>query len=291
MSSPYASRIRLAQETTRLRREHGYTISQLADDLGLARQRVSAIENFAGASRATAEKICNRFHLGERRREKFLAAAAASRMVGWWVAREREMGPGQALAANLETGATRISEYQIALVPGLLQTREYSESRVQADPSAARDGFDPAHALAARAERQRRLLVDTRVTYDVVIDELALRRATAPRAIMARQVDHLLATCTTGGSFHLRVLPIDATVVGQTVPRTAFSIYEYPDPEDPVIVTEDSMIEVRVGHSPDFAALYRGIFGRIRSAALTPERSRELLERLAGSLAERNGNR
>jgi DNA-binding XRE family transcriptional regulator len=261
-------------------------MERLAKEIRVSRQRISAIENGDGASQMMATKICDHFRLGSQRRGAILAVATNSRVKGWWTRHEVEMGPRQALAANLETGAARICEFQLSLIPGLLQTAEYSEARVQADPSAATDGFDPSEGLRARSERQRRLAADSLTLYDVVIDELAIRRRAAPPDIMRQQMKHLFEVAAGGGRTTIRVLPIDANIVGQAVPRSAFSIYHYRDPEDPVVVTVDTMTEDQIHLRAPAVTQYRSSYDRLRAAALTPQRTKDLLASLAGDLQE-----
>jgi DNA-binding XRE family transcriptional regulator len=283
---PYVSRHRVAQELQRLRAEHGHTIDSLARTLDVSRQRISNIENGGGASEKMVDTICDHFKLGGLRRKKLHEVATNSRAKGWWAQHEKEMGYEQALTANLECGAVRICEYQLSLIPGLLQTEEYSDARVQADPSAAADGFDPARSLDARRERQQRVATATDLVYDVVIDELAIRRAPTSAGIMRRQLQRLLDVSRSQGSATIRILPIDANIVGQAVPRSAFSVYQYPDPDDPVVVTADTMAKLQVHLEPAVVGIYRSSYERFRAAALTPQRTRNLLASLAGDLQE-----
>ena len=286
MPGPYVSRHRLALEVQRLRAEHGHSIDSLARALGVSRQRISNIENGGGASQAMMATICDYFKLGEQRRKKLQEVASRSRAKGWWAVHEKAMGYEQALTADLEDGAVRIWEYELSLIPGLLQTEEYSEARVQADPEAAADGFDPSRSLDARRERQQRLTASDGLFYDVVIDELAFRRAPTPPGIMRRQIEHLLDISHRQGPATIRILPIDANIVGQAVPRSAFSVYQYPDPEDPVVVTAGTTAQLQVHLQPTVVAIYRSSYERLRAAALTPQRTHNLLAGLVGDLRE-----
>lgn len=277
MQSPYVSRLRLARELRRLREDHGCSLSDLASHLGVSRQRVSVIENgHEGTSDRLISAMCDHFSIGEHRRMLLLKLAADTRAKGWWERDEQKMGPRQALAANLELGVSKILEYSISLIPGLLQTPEYSESRVQADPSATTDGFDPVQALRARAERQRRLSAPGGPTYDVVVDALAILRETTPAHVMRRQLLHLLSLTPANPRLTLRILPVEAHIVGQSVPRSSFSIY-LRQPDDPVVVSVDTMTEDLVLATEPDVGHYRHSHERLRAAALTPQRTAALI--------------
>jgi DNA-binding XRE family transcriptional regulator len=277
VQSPYVSRLRLAAELRQLREDHAYSLSDLASRLGVSRQRVSVIENgHEGTSDRLIMAVCDHFSIGVGRRKMLLKAAADTRAKGWWEADAQRMGPRQALAADLELGVSRILEYSISLIPGLLQTPDYSESRVQADPSATTDGFDPVQALRARAERQRRLHAPGGPIYDVVIDELAIRRGTTPAHVMRRQLLHLLELTRANPRLTLRVLPVEAHIVGQSVPRSSFSIY-LRQGDDPLVVSVDTMTEDLVLATEPDVGHYRHSYERLRAAALTPQRTAALV--------------
>ena len=281
MPSPYVSRLRLAREVRRLREEHEYSADQLANQIGISRQRVSVVENAReGVSPRFINLVCDHLSVGRRRREVLLALAEDTRAKGWWEPHTRQMGPRQARVADLECGASKIAEYSISLIPGLLQTAEYSEARVQADPSATTDGFDPAHALEARAERQRRLAKHGGSTYDAVIDEVAIRRHATPADVMRRQLKYILELVRANPRITVRMLPIEAHIVGQAVPRSAFSIY-FHCPADPVVVNVDTLTQDLILVSERDVSQYLSGYERLRAAALTPQRTAALLHELS----------
>jgi hypothetical protein len=51
---------------------------------------------------------------------------------GWQEAGARAMGQRQALIADLEAGASQIPEYQQTIIPGLLQTPEFTHPDARA---------------------------------------------------------------------------------------------------------------------------------------------------------------
>ena len=104
----------------------------------------------------------------------------------------RPDGTRQALYANLEAGASAIREYQMVFLPGLLQIPEYTEARARIDRAQSGTAYQPARALEARAGRQRMVERPGGPRYQVIIDELAIRRHAVPPEVVTAQLDHLV---------------------------------------------------------------------------------------------------
>jgi transcriptional regulator with XRE-family HTH domain len=154
--SPYVRRLRLIRELIRLREDHGYSANKLAEAIGVVRQRISRLEN--GHVRPDQDeimRILDLFGVGEKRWAQIMRIAREAQERGWWEKFANEMGPRQALYANLEAGASSISEYQMTMLPGLLQIPAFTEVRARADRGVYSPEFDPMRALEARAARQR----------------------------------------------------------------------------------------------------------------------------------------
>jgi len=209
---------------------------------------------------------------------------------GWWEKFADEMGPRQALYANLEAGARSIAEYQMTLLPGLLQTPAFTEIRVRADRGAYSDHFDPARALEARALRQRVLERAGGPAYEVIIDELAVRRFAAPPEIVRAQMDHLVNVGHHRRRVTIRVLPLAASIAGHAVPRSAFFTYRYPDPGDPVVVAVDTVTSDLVLTEAAEVGYYLDLYQRLHDAALTPAESLDFLAAVAEDLSHTAGS-
>ncbi len=138
-----------------------------------------------------------------------------------WGESTRGIGERQALYANLEAGARQIREYQQAFIPGLLQIPEF----VRAQATAAAPALEPLDGtvdglLEGRAGRQRMLRRPGAPGYEVIIDELAVRRLAAPPGVVKKQLLHLAAAGNGRPAVGLRVLPIDARIAGYAVTRS-----------------------------------------------------------------------
>ena len=193
------------------------------------------------------------------------------------------MGERQALYANLEAGAQTIREFAMTSVPGLLQTEEFTRFRTEAEGSQGDIDWVAAKVIEARAGRQRMLRRPGGPTYDVILDELAVRRIAAPEEVVKAQLYHITATVNGNTRMRLRVLPVDARVEGYVVPRSAFSIYTFSDPGDPTIVAVDTVTKDLLVAEEEPSKQYVRIFEALWDASYSQADSLELL--LAGTQA------
>ena len=285
MSSPYVRRRRLADEILRLREEHGYSGDKLAEATGLSTQRVSRLANCrVRPNLDEIIRVLTHFEVGHERWQQVMAIARDAQERGWWERHAREMGERQALYADLEYGAARISEYQLTFLPGLLQIPSFTQERMLADRSIYPTTFDSERALEARGIRQRLLLQPGGPAYEVVIDELAVRRLAAPARVVAAQLDHLVELGHHHDRLTIRVLPTSANIEGHAVPRSAFSLYHYPDPDDPTAVAVDTATSDLVLTDQAKVAPYLALYTRLRDAALPPTDSLDFLAAVAEEL-------
>jgi transcriptional regulator with XRE-family HTH domain len=288
--SPYVRRLRLARELIGLREQRRYSAEQLGARVGVSRQRISGIENcHIQPDPAEVGRILDALDVDDPTREKIITVALDARERGWWEQTAAQIGPRQALYANLEAGALRIDEYEMTLLPGLLQIPAFTAVRIHTDPPLYPDGFDPERAVEARTARQAILHRPDPPRYEVVIDELAVRRFAAPTDVVRDQLDHIAYLGHEYPHISIRVLPITARVAEHLVPRCAFSVYRYPDPGDPAIVAVDTITSDLVLTDPDQVGRYLRLYQHLRDAALPMADSLDLLAAVAEGLPDQTG--
>jgi len=291
MISPYVRRRRLAAEVIRLRDEHSYSTQRLAKAINVPRQRISQLQNaHVRPDLDEIMRILDVFKVGQRRWEQIMTIAREAQERGWWEKFRDEMGPRQALYADLEAGARSIVEYQMTLLPGLLQIPAFTEIRARADRGAYPEDFDPARALEARAIRQRVLDRAGGPTYEVIIDELAVRRFAAPPDVVRAQLDHLVHVGHDRKRITIRILPLSASIAGHVVPRSAFFTYRYPDPGDPIVVAVDTVTSDLVLTEAVEISYYLDLYQRLQQAALSPADSLDFLAAVAEDLPDYTGS-
>jgi transcriptional regulator with XRE-family HTH domain len=276
MISPYVRRLRLGSELRELRAAAGLTHEQIAKRIGQSRAQISRLENGHVVDQADVIKILDVLGVDDDRWTQVVTIAREAGEKGWWES-TRGMGERQALYANLEAGAAQIREYQQTFIPGLLQTPDFVRARAEADAKLEPLNGTVDGVLAGRAGRQRMLRRPGAPTYEVILDEIAVRRLAAPPEVVKKQLYHLATAVNGKPPVALRVLPVNARLDDFAVPRCTFSIYTYPDPGDPVVVAVDTVTSDLLMTTPAEVAPYEQLYCRLRAAALPTAASLELL--------------
>lgn len=277
MISPYVKRLRLATELRQLRAEADLTQAELARMIGKNRMDLSRLESGHIIDQADVLSILDVLRVEGDRWTRIATIAREASEQGWW-GNVRGIGERQALIANLEAGAASIRTYEQTFFPGLLQLPEFvraftSMAEIPEPMSGTVEGI-----LAGRVGRQRMLHRPGGPTLEAVIDEAAVLRLPAPPGIVKKQLYSLAARINERQrNVTLRVLPARTQIKGYTVPRSAFTVYDYPDPGDPQIVAVDTVTSDLILTDEAQVKPYEKLYERLAEAALPPAESAELL--------------
>lgn len=298
MSNPLARRLRLASRLLALREAAGLTHAALAAQAGVSTATISRLENpdthiNRKISVASVDKILRGLGVTKYSTEwcELHEHAEAGAEDGWWdnpiYAR---MGEGQRVAAIVEAGAGRILEYANALLPGLVQTADYARHRAELGLAlnSLNSTVDVDRIVAGRLRRQREIM-DAGVPYLLICEEQTIRRRSAPRPVMVDQLRHLLKLVELP-NVSIQVVPVDAEIAngcGVTA-RDPYSLVTYPDPDDPRIVTVDTVTQTLVITDVGAVQGYAQLHERLQSAALSDDDSvamiREAADRMAAAM-------
>jgi len=286
MISPYVRRLRLSREIRALRADAGLTAAQLAKKIGRSRADISRLETGQVVNQADVLKILDALGVDGDRWTKIMTIAREASETGWWES-FKDMGDRQAMFADLEAGATAIREYQQIIVPGLLQTPDYVLAR--ADTSAVLEPLSngtPDGIVAGRMMRQRMFRRPDGPDYDVIVDELAIRRLAAPPEVVKKALYHMATLVNDNPKVTLRVLPVEARIEGYAIPRTSFTMYSFADPDDPRVVAINTGTAELFLTEPADVARYDLLFDRLRKEALPGSQSLDLITETAARLAD-----
>ena len=267
----------LAERLQRLRKAAGLTGDRLAAQLGWPRSKVPKIEN--GRQMPTDADI----------RAWAEAAGQPDAIPGLldllsdaqavhrqW--RHQLRSGHAALKAEFDAivrGAKRIRNFEVLLIPGLLQTPDYARYRaleaVRLHGTAA-EGVE--ETVAAQMRRQE-VLYDAGKTFEFVITEAAFRLLLCPRPVMLGQLDRLLVASTLG-NVTLGIIPARTEL--PVAPMVGF-------------LTVDDMTVVETFTSADTipgreSAAYEQIFGELLAEAVTGDEARRLVAAAATGLRE-----
>lgn len=170
---------------------------------------------------------------------------------------------------DCEAQAVRLRNYELAVVPGLLQTADYARHVI----TALRPDLPPGKIDAlcdVRLHRRRTLAEGPPREFQALIDESALRRPIGSPAVMREQFEYLFAASETPG-IDIRVLPADAG--GHQGLAGPFVTFPQATHARDIVWTETLSTSVRLDQDTDVTR-YTDAFTRLWNRALDPARTR-----------------
>jgi transcriptional regulator with XRE-family HTH domain len=271
--SPTVRRRRLARELRRLREQAGLTADQVTRRLEWAEGKVNRLEKAQTVRpRVTDIKVLLDLYglEDETTREALFTLTREARQRGWWAA----YGPLSDNYVEFEAEASAIHTFELAVVPGLLQTPRYTAALQRAWTS--RDEAEVERLVGLRMERQKILTSEHPPLFRAVIDESAIVRSFGSAEAKVEQLRRLIDT---GPLEHVNVqiLPMSADPhLGLSGP---FTILDYEDdpsvvyrevrPRSSLYVEGDAEVEER-----------RQVFRLLSASALGVEESTDYLRRI-----------
>jgi transcriptional regulator with XRE-family HTH domain len=177
-----------------------------------------------------------------------------------------------------EDKATRIHEWEMRGIPGLLQTRSYASAVIRAcRPYDA--GEELERDAAARIERQNILTRDDPPKLWVVLSEGVLRQAVGGVRVMRDQLGHLLSLAEAQGIV-LQVLPFAVTdAPGVDGPA---ALFEFED--SPAVAYLEGWGSGRVLKDPKEVAAIATALSMVKGCALSPIDSAQLMTKIRSEL-------
>ncbi|MCN9242938.1 helix-turn-helix domain-containing protein [Streptomyces sp. RY43-2] len=261
-------------------RTFGAVVQALREHAGLSRAELAALVQFS-------KHIVESVELGRRmpddafvdRAEGALGNTGALRKAARFLSRS-EVGLAAWFRqwARLEREAVGLCTYECRLVPGLLQSEAYARAVFDNSIPLLTDEQTEAQ-LAARLQRQAMMRDRPTVPFGFIVEESVFRRRLGGSQVQLNMLDHVLEV-TAPRNITLQVVPLELEFHGCL--------------DGPVRILETSEGR-RLGYSegqqngrlisdPKEMSLLCRRYDTLRSQALNPKESRDLLERLRGEL-------
>jgi len=199
LASPFVRRLRLGAELRALRQQRGLTAERLGALLHQSRMKI--------------------------------AREAAAK--GWWDAYGDAMGDRQRLYADIESGAATIREYHPSTLSGNLQTPEYTWDLIENAMAGGSIGYVPEKVVQARLYKQEHAFRPSGPEYEVILDEVGLRRFTVRPEVMRDQLHRLVKEANRLPQLTLRVFPFRTGRTMTLLPKSTLFLYTFADPADP----------------------------------------------------------
>lgn len=275
------ARAALAARLTEMRAAAGLSGNALAKRMGIVQSRVWKIEH--GDLMPSDEDIraWARATGNEEEAERLMEALAEARGEQAFsaVIRQRGAAAFQDQVRRVEEQATRIGEFSVAFIPGLLQTADYARELMSL-PSGLRtwDTSEDAleNAVNARLRRQEVIHAPSK-RIQVVLGEGALRTLVVPPQVLAAQLGKLLSVS--------RLPTIELGIIGfdKRMPAYPLGFRVY---DNELAVTESTVGEhnYTAGGDPDEVAAFLEAFNELRQASVTGDEAEAIIRRVMDDL-------
>ncbi len=280
---PTIRRRRLGSALRRLREEAGLTTTEVGERLGWSHSKISRIETSkTPVTAADVGHLIAHYEIATDESEALIKLAREAKQRGWWHNYSEVLPEWFESYLGFEAEASRISTFQPQVIPGLLQTEQYAAAVLGAHPLRATPD-EMERSVALRRARQARLTGDGEsIQLDAVIGEGALRQMIGGADVMREQLQRLTELGELS-NVTLRVLPFEANALPAT--NGAFTVLEFPDPDDPRIVYLDNLTSSLYLESLREVGLYRLAYQNFRDVVLQPDQTAMLIVRLIEEMA------
>lgn len=249
-----------------------------ADALGKHEKTIRRIEAGAvGVSLGDLEILLNLYGVRDRevRAQMVDLQRAGMETTDWWSRLRPLPEPTTNTLLELESAASYMRIWEMAVVPGLLQTEAYAREVIEA----VKGTYPPAEvskAVHLRMRRQQEVFGRDWPEIQIVMDESVLRRPVGSSELMRDQWKKIL-DMTADGRILLQVLREE--VGPHPVITGPMAIFRFPDDvRDPVVYMESAISGNLYLESTRDVAKASAAFDMLQALAESPPRSREMIE-------------
>ena len=267
----------LARALRRLREDAGLSLEEAAPRLDWSTSKLGRIETAQqGVDVHGVRSMLDLYNVGGAQWTEIIDMTREARKKNEWHA----YGIGDQGYLRLEMDAAVVHEYQLAHVPGLLQTKDYMRTLFRNSRRRPTDA-EIDQDVQARLFRQRRLVEEPELELITIVDESALHRPVGGVEVLRAQLHHIVARATLP-SVSFQVLPYSLGVHAGL--DGSFIVLGFADPDEPEIAyVEHTASALHLDKEAEVQAC-KLVFDRLRTEALSPGDSAALVKRLAASL-------
>jgi hypothetical protein len=247
--------------------------------LGWSKAKISRYELAQSGLKPTdVESLLDFYGVRGDHRDRLLTLAEEATHKGWWEAYADVLTEEHLEFIGLEAEATTEQQWQVTVVPGLLQTEQYARHVLGGYRQVV--ATIPPTMLERRVEtrliRQQLLTSDPPLELAVVIDESVLHRQWGDRSVMQAQLRRL-AEAADLPNVTLRVLPLNGH---HALAADSFTILQFGKVHEAtlhdVVSTETLRSNLYVEGETDTYE-FRLAFEHLVEESLDPAKSRELI--------------
>ncbi|MEU4446298.1 helix-turn-helix transcriptional regulator [Actinosynnema sp. NPDC050801] len=267
---------RLAYILKKLRNATGISTDAVGDAVGMSGSKISRIETSGmGIYLDDLEKLLDFYKVARRQRVELLDLARHAEQRGLLRMNNQKLHEDWQTWADFEDEASSLLYYEPLVIPGLLQTPEYSRSIIAATGHALSENQVDA-LVASRMARQGLLARGNPLKLHAIIEQGAVERPFGDSGAQARQVRHLIDTAERP-NVTVQVVPTHAELhAGLSGP---FVILQYDD--DPSLVLLENKVASLFIDEDDQIEVFEATWATLQDLAYTMQETVEYLKGLA----------
>lgn len=281
-SGPAVRRRQLMVELKRLREAAGLSQEAVAEQLDWHHTKLMRIETGRTSPHPNDVRLMAEVY-GLTDRDQIAALvklARDARQQGWWYSYRDVLLNRYDFFIGLESEAASIRDFELAMIPGLLQTEDYARAVVSGGPLTY-GAEEVARRVEVRMTRQHILAREDRPQLWVILDESVIRRVIGGPTVMRGQIEHLIAASDQGGTT-IQVVPYGADPhPGLTGP---FIILGFAEQSEADVVYLETIGGNMYVDKPEETRLFASAFDHLRAVALSPGDTRAMLRAAADAL-------
>lgn len=275
-NAPTTKGLKLGRALRSTRESTGISLTKFAEQVGIDKARLSRIETGKGTKPPTEEevaRILGGLGINGDLYVEIMDMARGADAPQWNATTLPERQQMNDAVVEAETGAASITEFALALIPGLVQVPNYARA-IMSGGTVPRSEINTrvvnrlgrSHVISPDRDNPARFLA--------LIDEAAVRRVVGGPTVMTEQLNYLLKVAAWEHA-DVRVVPFGAGwhpgVAGQ------FSLIEPHDASGIPIVYLENLRSGQILHSEEDVAEYRNSVDSVLRAAMSSTDTEKLI--------------
>jgi hypothetical protein len=225
-----------------------------------------------GATLRDIRDLCGLYGVtDEDERARLMDLAREGKQTGWW----QSFGLPYPTFVGLEQAATSMKIYTCAIVPGLLQTGDYTRAIHEIGIPRLSDSAIE-ERVAERSTRQQRLTGMNPPSVEIVLDEAVLHRPVGGPSVMREQLDRIISVAYYP-NVTIQVLPYKAGA--HPAMESGLTILSFEGSAPSVVHVEGLVGQIYLERQADVER-YEQVFGRLRALASSPKDSVAIITKI-----------
>lgn len=273
--SPTVRRRELGALLRSFRLNRGLTVDQVAGLLMCSPSKVSRMETgHRGVTARDIRDLCDIYGVDDQsERDRLTTLAREGKQQAWWKSHDLDSFETY---VGLEAEAASIKYYNSTIVPGLMQTEAYARAMYEAGFPRQTDERI-AELIDVRLTRQQVLIGKDPLSFDGLLDEAVLHRTVGGPHVMGAQLDRIIELARLP-NVTVQVIPFD--IGAHPAMESTFNILEFTGEMMTSVVYIEGLGGFVYLDRPQDIARYSQVFDHLRTIALTPRESSELMLRI-----------